>query len=94
MEQSTPAPYTCNWDPLNPRYHYRAEFSEDQIGEVKHGLYKCLESMVPNVSQPLEIHQQICVFSRATSTFGKNQANIARDVDHVSNSKVFLSSIG
>jgi hypothetical protein len=42
---------------LNPRYHYRAQLGEDQIGEVNDGLYKCLERMVPNETEQLEIHR-------------------------------------
>jgi hypothetical protein len=34
------------WYFLNPRYHYRAQLGEDQTGEVKDGLYECLECMV------------------------------------------------
>ena len=66
---------------LNPRYHYRAQFGEDQTGEVKDGLYECFERMVSNETQQLEIHQQISSFTRATGTFGKNLGKIARDVD-------------
>ncbi len=66
---------------LNPQYHYRAQFGEDQTGEVKDGLYECLERMVPNETQQLEIHKQINSFTRATGTFGKNLAKVARDVD-------------
>ncbi|KAH9305375.1 hypothetical protein KI387_009779, partial [Taxus chinensis] len=39
------------------------------------------ERMVPDEMQQLEVHQQISFFSRATGTFGKNLAKIARDVD-------------
>ncbi|KAH9310847.1 hypothetical protein KI387_025882 [Taxus chinensis] len=66
---------------LNPKYHYRAQLGEDQTGEVKDGLYECLERMVPDEMQQLEVHRQISFFSRATCTFGKNLAKIARDVD-------------
>ncbi|KAH9291633.1 hypothetical protein KI387_043179, partial [Taxus chinensis] len=66
---------------LNPRYHYRAQLGEDQTREVKDGLYECLERMVPDERQQLEVHRQISFFSRATGTFGKNLAKIARDVD-------------
>jgi hypothetical protein len=76
---------------LNPRYHYRFEFGEDQTREVKDGLYECLERMVPNKSQQLEIHQQINVFNRAIG-FGKNIAKIARNVDQPSKQfQCFLS---
>ena len=70
---------------LNPRYHYRALLGEDLTGEVKDGLYECLERMIPSESEQLEIHQQISAFTRATGTFGKNLAKIARDVDEPGN---------
>jgi hypothetical protein len=37
--------------------------------------------MVPDEAEQLEIHRQISSFTRATGTFGKNLAKIARDVD-------------
>ena len=70
---------------LNPRYHYRAQLGEDLTGEVKDGLYECLERMISSESEQLEIHQQISAFTRATGTFGKNLAKIARDVDEPGN---------
>ena len=70
---------------LNPRYHYRAQLGEDLTGEVKDGLYECLERMIPSESEKLEIHQQISAFTRATGTFGKKLAKIARDVDEPGN---------
>jgi hypothetical protein len=74
---------------LNPRYHYIAQLGEELNGEVRDGLYECLERMVPSESEQLEIHRQITSFTRATSTFGKNLAKIARDVDEPgNNSKV------
>ncbi|KAH9329477.1 hypothetical protein KI387_001585, partial [Taxus chinensis] len=66
---------------LNLKYHYRAQLGEDQTGEVKDGLYECLECMVPDEMQQLEVHRQINFFNRATCTFGKNLAKIARNVD-------------
>jgi hypothetical protein len=58
-------------------------------GEVRDGLIDCLERMVPSESDQLEIHRQITCFTRATCTFGKNLAKIARDVDEPgNNSKV------
>ncbi|KAH9308797.1 hypothetical protein KI387_036708, partial [Taxus chinensis] len=39
---------------LNPRYHYRVQLGEDQIGEVKDGLYECLDLMVLDEGQQLE----------------------------------------
>ena len=41
--------------------------------------------MIPSESEQLEIHQQISAFTRATGTFGKNLAKIARDVDEPGN---------
>lgn len=70
---------------LNPRYHYRAQLGEDLTGEVKDGLYECLERMISSESEQLDIHQQISAFTRATGTFGKNLAKIARDVDEPGN---------
>jgi hypothetical protein len=66
---------------LNPRYDYKAPLGEDETWEVKDGLYECLEHVVPDDAEQLEIHHQINSFTRATSTFGKNLAKIARDVD-------------
>jgi len=66
---------------LNPKYHYKAWLGDLQVGEVKDGLYDCLECMVPNHANQLEIHRQHTLFSMAAGTFGKNLAKIARDVD-------------
>ena len=49
--------------------------------EVKEGLYECLECMVPNESEQVEIHRYISSFNRATGTFGKTLAKKARDED-------------
>eukprot|EP00253_Pinus_taeda_P013082 PITA_13082 len=69
---------------LNPKYHYKARLGDLQVVEVKDGLIDCLERMVLiNVDQ-LEIHKQLTLFSMAASTFGKNLAKKARDVDHPS----------
>jgi hypothetical protein len=65
---------------MNPRYHYKAHLGDDLIGEVKDGLYECLER-VPDETKQLEIHHHISSFTRATGTFGVNMAKIARDVD-------------
>jgi uncharacterized protein YukE len=63
-------------------------------GEVRDGLYDCLERMVPFESEQLEIHRHITSFTRAIGTFGKNLAKIARDVDEIgNNSKVQSSSV-
>jgi uncharacterized protein YukE len=40
--------------------------------------------MVPNEIEQLEVHQQISAFNRATRTFGKNLAKIAKDVEQPS----------
>ena len=66
---------------LNPRYHYRVQLGDDLIGEVKDGLYECLEGMVPDESEQMEIHRHINSFNRATRTFGKTLAKKARDED-------------
>ena len=49
--------------------------------EVKEGLYECLECMVPDESEQVEIHRQIISFNWATGTFGKTLAKKARDED-------------
>ena len=49
--------------------------------EVKEGLYECLERMVPDESEQMEIHKQINSFNRATGTFKKALAKKARDED-------------
>ena len=74
---------------LNPQYHYRAQFGEDQTGEVRDGFYECLERMVPNEADQLEIKQQIGPFTNATGTFGKNVAKIARHADQPGKWKQF-----
>ena len=66
---------------LNPRYHYKVQLGDDVTGEVKDGLYECLERMVPNESEQMEIHRQISSFNRATGTFGKTLAKKERDED-------------
>ena len=43
---------------LNPRYHYRVQLGDDLTGEVKDGLYECLERMVPDESEQMEIHRK------------------------------------
>ena len=53
----------------------------DQTGDVKDGLYECLGRMVPNEMEQLEIHQQLIAYTRATGTFGKPVAKVARDID-------------
>ena len=42
---------------LNPRYHYRDHIDQDPNREVANGLYSCLERMVPNEGDQLEIHR-------------------------------------
>ena len=44
-------------------------------------MYECLERMVPDESEQVEIHRQINSFNRATSTFGKTLAKKERDED-------------
>ena len=40
-----------------------------------------LGRMVPNETEQLEIHQQLTAYTRATGTFGKPVAKVARDRD-------------
>ena len=66
---------------LNPRYHYKNRLGDQHDGEVRAGLIDCLERMVPNHVDQLEIHRQLTIFNMASGTFGKNLAKRARDVD-------------
>eukprot|EP00253_Pinus_taeda_P028377 PITA_28377 len=66
---------------LNPKYHYKARLGEEHTGEVKDGLYDCLERMVPKHSDQLEIHKQLSLFSKVAGIFAENLAKMARDVD-------------
>eukprot|EP00253_Pinus_taeda_P027527 PITA_27527 len=68
---------------LNLRYHYKALEAEALTGEVRDGLIECLSRMIPKESDHLVIHQHITCFSRATGTFGKNLARIAREADEL-----------
>ena len=44
-------------------------------------MYECLERMVPDESEQVEIHKQISSYNQATGTFGKTLAKKARDED-------------
>ena len=66
---------------LNPRYHYKNRLGDQHDGEVRAGLIDCLERMVPNHVDQLDIHRRLTIFNQASGTFGKNLAKMARDVD-------------
>ena len=70
---------------LNPRYHYKNRLGDQHDGEVRAGLIDCLERMVPNHVDQLDIHRQLTIFNQASGTFGKNLAKMARDVDQPGN---------
>jgi len=78
------------WVFLNPRYHYKALEAEALTGEVRDGLIDCIDRMVPKESDQLEIHRQIMCFSRATGTFGKNLARIAREANEPSKQTISI----
>ena len=44
-------------------------------------MYECLERMVLDESEPMDVHKQISSFNRAMGTFGKTLAKKARDED-------------
>eukprot|EP00253_Pinus_taeda_P017071 PITA_17071 len=69
------------WYFLNPKYHYKAPLGDLRVGEVRDGFIDCLERMVPNHADEMEIHKQSTLFSMAVGTLGKNLAKMARDVD-------------
>jgi hypothetical protein len=66
---------------LNPKYHYRTRLGDDLTGEVKDGLYDCIERMIPDENDQMEVHRQLTSFKRATGTFGKSVAIKMRDCD-------------
>lgn len=41
----------------------------------------CIDRMIPKESDQLLIHNQITIFNKATCTFSKNLARIARESD-------------
>ena len=43
-------------------YHYTEDFEANDDGEVKDGLYKCIECMVPNPKTQDEIHSKLLKF--------------------------------
>eukprot|EP00253_Pinus_taeda_P002270 PITA_02270 len=66
---------------LNPQYHYKAKATGALRGEVRDGLIDCIDHMIPLECDQLEIHRHVTTFSDVSRTFGKNLANIAREVD-------------
>eukprot|EP00253_Pinus_taeda_P004336 PITA_04336 len=66
---------------LNPWYHYKALVARALSGEVRDGLIDCIDRMIPLECDQLEIHRQVTTFSKATGTFGKNLAKIAREAN-------------
>eukprot|EP00253_Pinus_taeda_P014321 PITA_14321 len=50
---------------LNPKYHYKDRLEDLHDGEVKARLIDCLERMVPNHANQLEIHRQLTIFTMA-----------------------------
>eukprot|EP00253_Pinus_taeda_P022319 PITA_22319 len=65
----------------NPRYHYKALATGALKGEVRNGLIDCIDHMIPLECDQLEIHRQVTTFNKATSTFRKNLAKVAREAD-------------
>ena len=76
---------------LNPWYHYKAKVTRALKGEVRDGLIDCIGSMIPLECDQLEIHRQVTTFSKATITFGKNLAKIAREADEPGKQKFQVS---
>ena len=50
------------------RYHYTKYFEAD--GEVKEGLYKCIERMVSDPNKQDEIHNKLLHFNEILGIFG------------------------
>ncbi|XP_028067654.1 uncharacterized protein LOC114270382 [Camellia sinensis] len=61
---------------LNPQFHYSPNFQPD--AEVKIGLYKCLERMVPDANERVKIDLQIDAFKSARGLFGIQNAIMTR----------------
>jgi hypothetical protein len=53
---------------LFERYLYTKDFEAD--GEVKEGLYKCIECMVLDSNKQDEIHNKLLPFNESIGTFG------------------------
>ena len=49
-------------------YHYRKDFEAD--GEVKEGLYECIERMVSAPNKQDEIHNKLLHFNESLGIFG------------------------
>jgi len=56
----------------NRKYHCTKDFEAD--GEVKEGLYKCIERMVPDSVKQDEIHSKLLHFNESIGTFGMAMA--------------------
>ena len=54
------------------RYHYTKDFEADR--EVKEGLYKCIERMIPVPKIQDEIHSKLLHFNEGIGTFGMAMA--------------------
>ena len=50
-------------------------------GEVKEGLYKCIERMVPDSNKQDEIHSKLLHFNESIGTFGMAMAIRSRARD-------------
>ncbi|XP_028114909.1 uncharacterized protein LOC114312822 [Camellia sinensis] len=61
---------------LNPQLHYSPNFQAD--AEIKIGLYKCLEKMVPDTNERVKIDLQIDAFKNARGLFGIQNAILTR----------------
>jgi len=66
---------------LNTWYCYKALEVGALGGEVRDGLIECIDHMIPLECDHLEIHQHVTTFSKATCTYGKNLAKIAREAN-------------
>ena len=77
---------------MNPRYHYKALEADALTGEVRDGLIDCIDRMIPLECDQLEIHRKVTTFSKATGTFGKNLAKIAREANEPGKQKFQFSN--
>lgn len=77
---------------LNPRYHYKVLPVGALSGEVRDGLIDCIDRIILLECDQLEIHRQITTISKATGTFGKNLAKIAREADEPGKQKFQFSN--
>lgn len=60
---------------LNPHCHYNDNF---RAAEMKHGLYTCLEKMVPDLAERVKIDLQLDAFKNGLGLFGKESAVMTR----------------